>query len=155
MAKQNINSNTNKTDGSELHWFWKLTTKWYFFPLFYVSLSLIFTIIYFTTKESVRSLFFLSYIIPWALVFMLFMPAGLMYLIFNVLGKFYNIELTQGISAVYIIIFWLLVPISIFKIYTYKSKRNEVLKWLIITLIVVMLLSFIGFFSGVKIGHEH
>ena len=162
MARQNIDeqsfdkdiqtqpeSNSKQIDDSQLHWFWKLTTKWYFIPLFYTLIVTLQTMIYFVNKEGIDVLLHPVYLVTNTIVFMLFVPAGLIHLIFTVQGIDYKVM--QSISAVFLIIFWLLFSISISKIHIYKSKHSKVLKWLIITLIIVMLLSFIGFLRGVNI----
>ena len=154
-VKVQSESNTKNIDDLQLHWFWKLTTKRYFFPVFYFSLLALQTIVYFFNKEGISVLLHPIYIFGNMIIFMFFAPAGLLYLTFILQGKDYNLGVMQSITAVFLIIFWLLIPISISKIYIYKSRHNKVLKWFILTLIIVMLISFVGFFGGVNLQPEY
>ena len=104
MARQNIDersfdkdiqtqpeSNSKQIDDSQLHWFWKLTTKRYFFPVFYFSLLALQTIVYFINKEGISVLLHPIYIFGNMIIFMFFAPAGLLYLTFILQGKDYNL----------------------------------------------------------------
>lgn len=72
MAKQKQNA-----DDSQLHWFWRLTTKWWFFPVFYISLSLI---TFFLSILFIKFNHPLSFAIETSLITLFMMPNGLVYL---------------------------------------------------------------------------
>ena len=113
----------------QLHWFWRLTTKWWFFPLFYITLALILAV-------AVGN--------PLAiLMIVIFMPLGLLVWPSIILGG------SKGGSALGImeLIFVCLIMIIPYLLIVYaKYRLNKVLKWLIIILMLMMALSFLGWF---------
>ena len=156
-----------KPDNSKLHWFWKITTKWWFFLVFYYSLYLIFNILYeFFRPGGYNSLDFhytfflirrdggifgiLSFlfrsiagILGESLLSLLFFPFGLVAildLIFPNSGDFLSFFPFFIGNA---FIFSLMIAIPYF-----KYKKKQILKWLIIALFLVMILSFSGCVIG-------
>src|SRR3989344_8029154 len=96
---------TSKIDESELHWFWRITSKPYFFILYYIILAFIIAVISNVTDDSIFNSLPLVFII-----IVLFMPNGLIYLVLHffedgptkVLWEF-NKE-----AMYYAIIFWII-----------------------------------------------
>ena len=137
-----------KLDNSKLHWFWKITTKWWFFPLSPFLMSFLYLIIF--NRD-----YLFYYDLSWALwvtfgLSFFFIPAGIAYFIMLF------IELITGWSnlsllAMFIVIltsaiFYVYFTVSIFKIVKSKNKENKILKKRIIILLLLILLSFIGIF---------
>lgn len=118
----------NKGDKKELHKFWDLTSRRWFFMFFYLLLALILSV-YANIKYRAPAPAFLGFI--------LLMPVGLIYL----LGLFDNTEVS---SFIFVCIFYLLTVFSINYIHYLKAKKGIILKWLIITLILLMMASFAG-----------
>jgi len=131
-TKKKIEFQDTMSDDIQLHWFWKVTTKPYFLPLFYTILALLLGIIDgLMRKEGIT--------IEGVIYAFAFMPQGLGFLVLWV-GL---IDLIQEIPPIYFI-FHPLLLISIFVINYYKSKKNIILKWLIITWLLLIILSFAG-----------
>lgn len=131
-----------KSQDLKLHWFWNLTTKWWFFPLFAYLLSFLYLLIFDSGQ-----LFY--YDITWSLwlTFGMFIsiPSGIAYFIIAVIQLItgWNMFFVGGIvimltSATFYVYF----AVSIFKIV--KSKENKIFKKRIITLFLLIILSFIG-----------
>jgi len=152
--KLNTNNNSSQTtkaatnyyigsNTQELRGFWRIATKWYFFPLFYTILVLLLTVIPFSIKS--RSL---SVHMEIFLETLAFMPAGLL-----VLLEFAGIDIdhlgidfirTENLVFILPIFFFVFAIASIISIQYFKNRKGKILKWLIITLLLVMLLSFLG-----------
>lgn len=119
-----------------LDFFWKITSKWYFFPLFYILLVLIFSIIV-TSREGSYS--------DWDevggifLMGLYFLPSGLFFFIPE-LERFGE----EGLYLIFPAVFHLFWIISVIVMQILKYKRNRILKWLVITLFILMVLSFAG-----------
>ena len=116
-------------DDTQLHWFWRLTTKWWFFPAFYVVLALL--IPTFGTSADV----WYAYLISIA-----YMPLGIMFL----LDLTKNNVFMDYLSIPFLIIFHIFLFSSIFIIHHYKVKKKIILKRLIILLLLFIILSFGG-----------
>lgn len=125
----------NKPKSNEnLHWFWKLTTKWWFFPVFYIALVFIFLAIKGKLIEGDDTIFNIS-------MLLYLMPNGLFY--------FLGLDIGSGSFLPPRIryfppLFHTLFIFSIIIIQYFKLKKNKILKWLIILLILLLLLSFFG-----------
>ena len=90
------NQPQQNTDNSQLHWFWKLTTKWWFFPAFYLALVVILTILAWilppiaqrtAPARSSRFGYQTFFVLLWV------MPQGLFWLIgkfFEEFGRYYR-----------------------------------------------------------------
>lgn len=139
-----------KVDDSELYWFWRLTTKWYFFPAYYLILAFLFIVTIYQKRLLELSITSILFEFLLAIVYM---PYGLIYLIgIPKYGLNYRI-LSYGSAKenmivifnwiLYFIIIALFIYLSIL-IYYYKRKKNIVLKWLIIALFLLVTLSFLG-----------
>jgi len=126
-----------KQNNDELHWFWRLTTKWWFLPAFYIFLALLVPLfVNEGTSADVWSAYFISIMI---------MPVGILW--------FFSFLINEKILYDYIQIPFLIIShifqiSSIILIQLYKSKFNKVLKWLIILLLFLIILSFIGCVIG-------
>lgn len=125
-----------KSDDSQLHWFWKLTTKWWFFPLFYLFLA-IFLVIIWKIKGSDKNF------IPLFFGLIIMMPDGLL-AILNLLRIIPKNVFFSSLGLFFPYIFNALSILSIIVIVYYKNKKNQILKWLLLTLLILLLLSFIG-----------
>ncbi len=131
---------------SELHWFWNLTSKWWFFPVFYVTITFL-TYLNVYDKNDYELWVFL--------LFLLLLPAGLIFYIDTIL-QFFNLSdiVYWELPMLSALIFHIFLIISIFFIFYFRSRKNKILKILIITLIILILLSFYtitftSFFTGV------
>ena len=130
---------------SKLHWFWNLTTKWWFFPAFWFLLAVLFGVVFDT-----NDLFYYGLDISWMVfyIFGIFMRLGLGFtylilILINLIMKlgfdmlsFLIILLTQAVFYVYF-------AVSIFKIVK-SRKKYMILKKHIIILFLLVLLGFIG-----------
>lgn len=120
---------TSKVDDSQLHWFWRITTKHYFFPFYYIGLTLLLAI-----------MFGYGGIFP----LLIGMPIGLTYLIALPLEGLHQQKLINSdFAAILAVSFHLIYTTGIFTINIYK-KKGILLKWLIITLFLLATLSFVG-----------
>ena len=112
-------------DNSQLNWLWKLTTKWYFFPLLVFILVLLYSI--FALKSINFESLLISLIIPSSLYGAILLPetgAGDAFLIFP-------------------IIFYLSVILISSIILFYKLKKRITLKWLIVILLLFVSIPFL------------
>ena len=133
------------TDDSQLHWFWKYTTKWWFFPVYYVVLVFLLSFLYMLDKKEILALLGFAYIL-------ISMPIGLLYLANIPKEGTYQVLSEWDGSYIFILLF-----IVLFSIITYyKYKKETILKWLIITLFLLITLSFVGcagiILSGSSVG---
>ena len=122
-------------DDPQLHWFWKITTKWWFFPVFYVIIGSTFFI-----KNSPKNIIPLHF-----LLFLILAPSGILF--------YFNMFMTiQGLWLSYVVSFisYLFIIFSYFLIQYYNSKK-KILKWLIIVLLFYIIISFVG---CVKLSHN-
>src|SRR3989344_8691426 len=112
-----------KLDDSQLHWFWKLTTKWWFFPVFYVLFVVLLTIILWNQKggHSDEAFSFFLYALY-------FMPNGLLYLL-SYLSK----PLYTKTGALFFIFPGIVFIISTALIIlpNYYKKQKSLRKWII------------------------
>ena len=122
----------------EVYLFWKITTKWWFFPLFFYVTSLL-------LASTFNSLFY--YGMPiwfWWAGAPFFLSQGVSYL-------FLDFGL-QYLGLAWLLVHWLIQAtfcvyfiVSIFKIVKSKNKENKILKKQIIILFLLILLSSIGY----------
>ncbi len=137
------------SNDSQLHWFWNLTTKWWFFPLFYLTLSFLFAVLWRIISKSPMSLYIILYTLY-------FLPNGFVMLIppVNLLLQYALGGLFGGIGDDFYVGFPLLalplIILSILVIYYYKRKKNKILKWLIISLFLFLILSFLGCATNIQ-----
>ncbi|MEK6984597.1 MAG: hypothetical protein AABX33_08535 [Nanoarchaeota archaeon] len=124
-----------KIENSELHWFWELTTKGWFFPVFYVSLVLFLSLVHAYIDKEWSLFVFLQ--------FLYLMPSGLGVLL-NLLNINFKEDTYFKVLYVWPLIFHLITLISIIAIVYFKQKKSIIIKWLIITLLLLMILSFVG-----------
>ena len=118
-----------------VHWFWNLTTKWWFFPIFYLFLVLLVTVIW-KVKGTERT--FLSTLA----LLLIYMPSGLLVFL-DKLRVLTGDSLT--ITAGFFPYFFHPVAIaSLIVIQYYKYKKNKILKWLVLTLLFLLVLAFVG-----------
>lgn len=144
----------------ELHWFWQITTKWYFFPLLYVLMVLLLTIgeVWTLVLSDERYVInFTSFSGQFFYIFISFFPFGLLWFLqlFGLGLHFEIVGLGQSVSpfAKYYYTATYLIPfISMFLIVYFKRKKNIVLKWLVISLLLFMFISFVGCSSKAFIG---
>lgn len=138
----------NRNSPDKINWFWNLTTKWWFFPLFWFLLAFLYGVLF-----SADDLFYYNLDVPWILfnIFGIFMnvPLGISYLILMIINLIFEVGfdflslliilLTQAIFYVYFIV-------SILKIIKAKNNENKILKKCIVILFLLILLGFIGIF---------
>ena len=137
--------NIKKLDDSKVHWFWNLTTRWWFFPMFVYLLSFLYAIIF----ENYE-IFYYGIDIPWIVYYtfgtFLFLTAGIAYFVLLIIQLIVNgnigflVILSIPIQA----IFCVYVVASVFKIVRYKNEENKILKKQIKILFLLISLSFIG-----------
>ena len=142
---------TQESPSPSANKFWELTREWYFFPISYLLLSIIFALIWISIMKSTQQ--FLT-ILLYALYFM---PNGFILLLPNQLNGVIQNSLSwlfRGTGEEFLLGFPLvmhpLLIISIILISFFKYKRNKVLKWLIITLLLFMILSFVGCVTNIE-----
>ena len=126
------------SSNKDVHWCWKITTKWWFFPVFYLFLALLGAVIW-KLKGGEKE--FLNYFI----VLLIFMPAGLALFLGPILEKVSLGMFQSGevlISLPYF--FHPLAFISYIVILYYKYKKHRIIKWLVLALLILLVLSFIG-----------
>ncbi|MEK6984378.1 MAG: hypothetical protein AABX33_07425 [Nanoarchaeota archaeon] len=117
--------------------FWKLAVKWYFFPLLYIILTLLFTIIVPTKGHNLGDLFRIF------LVTLYYLPNGLVYLIL-VLSTYPKHRFGNVLIYLFPIVFHVFWIASAIIIQFFKVKKGRILRWLVITVFLAMLLSFLG-----------
>jgi len=116
----------------ELHWFWKITSKWYFFPIFYVFLAFIVAFISAIKDKN------LSQIWEFSLYSLVWMPNGL-----NYYPQYFDIKLEYNGSIFSLIFFGVSLSIIII-IQFFKIKYKKILKPFIIVLLILFILAFSG-----------
>lgn len=131
----------------ELNWFWNLTTKWCFFPVFAFIMSFLFLLIF----DSYTLLYY-GIDIPW----ILWSTFGMFYSLSQGIAYFISlfIQLLTGgsnlsLGVILIVlpvqaIFYVYFAVSIFKIIKSKKKENKILKKRIAILFLLILLAFVG-----------
>lgn len=133
------------SNDSQLHWFWRITTKWWFFPAFYV-LAIVVLAIYFNPTIFLSPFYFLSGSI---LVFFT-LPLGLFYyqrgLDIMLSSNYPSLNLKYLILIILILISYISIFIPMILIPYYKLKKNMVLRGLIIVTILLVISSFYGLF---------
>src|SRR3989338_1533800 len=116
--------------------FWNITSEWYFFPLFYLFLVVIFSIPTIIQDPSFgETLWFVALLIP----------NGIFYFV-NLLTGFElkNWQQVFIFPVIYFIILFILISI----IQYFKFNRKIILKWLIILILLSIILSFAGCIIG-------
>jgi len=117
---------------SNLHWFWKLATQWWFFPVFYVALVLLLFLLHASLDKELKLANFLQ--------FLFLMPAGLIPL----LGIDTPERSYSKVLSYVVLLFHLVVIPSMITIQYFKLKNKMVPKWLIIIPLLLIIMSFIG-----------
>ena len=136
----------SKESDEQLHWFWELTTKWWFFPVFYIFLIFILMILW--AYLSTNSFSLLGETFGPSLVMM---PTGLGYYIQLPIDLFSKEPLSPELGFIFwpvafIVDLWMI--FLMFYIPYCKIKRNIIPKRLIISLYLVIILSLVGFILG-------
>ena len=135
-----------KIDDSQLHWFWRLTTKWWFFPVFYGFLILVSSLLFALTSKNPFSF---SHELGAAFDFSLvLMPTGLGYYIQLPIDLFSKEPLSLGLGFIFwpvafIVDLWMI--FLMFYVPYCQIKKNIIPKRLIISLYLVIILSLVGF----------
>ena len=106
-------------------WFWDITTRWYFFPILYVLLALILSVLLAPEYNN-----------PYVtiLISVLVLPSFSLYS-----TTFRNFGGTNVILFLYIFII-----LSAVTIQYYKVKKKKVIKWLVMLLLVFFLMTALG-----------
>lgn len=130
------------SDDKELHWFWRVTTTWYFFPLMYLSLALIALIlkILFIEYDGVYlDIFLVITYFSTSYLQLLEYLLGVFHLsTFFIFGRYINYSF-----FVWAILFHIIIFLSSPIIYYYRLKHKKILKFLIILILSFLFLSFI------------
>ena len=148
-----VNDSAQQNNPNE-SWFWNLTTKWWFFPVFYVSLAVIYTTlalllselgfgshyIGITSPSIIKVLVFFLYVL-------IFLPHGFFYFVYLLSGG--RSGNAAGFWPAWTIFFHLVFLYLMVIVPYWKYKKNIILKWLIISLILFLVLSFAGCSLGV------
>ena len=137
MKKVSLKLKIEATD-SKLGWFWGITTKWYFFPLFYLFLSIVIYISrsYYNDVDKYKIFYYTLF----------FMPNGLFYFTYILTG-----QKTPDVVGLFFPDFYfgfLLILIIIMQFIRWINNKNIILRWLIIIVILIILLSFAGCVAG-------
>ena len=131
--------NNQNADDSQLHWFWKLTTKWWFFPVFYISLSLVAFLISVILVLTIESTFDMDD----ALLILITMPAGVIILLENIPAVSLGWSVFV-VMQIFIVLFYIYFICCFATILYYRYKKNTILKKNIVILLLVIILSFLG-----------
>jgi len=129
--------------------FWKLAIKWYFFPVLYIILAILFTLIS-LIKES-KGLNDFEELGGIFLMTLYFLPNGLILLIEG-FGSYVRGKVDQDFFLVFPIAFHIFWIASVGVIQFFKIKRDRIIRWLIITVFLAMILSFIGCTENLLVG---
>ena len=120
---------TSKKPDTKIHWFWNLTTKLWFFPVFYFFFALILLI-------------YLGGPLGGILGVVLFMPLGLLHW-FGLVDKT-GYPLTSEVLIIILqVSIYVILAFSIATIHYFK-KQGVIIKWLIILIIFLIIASFVG-----------
>ena len=135
------NSILRKDDnGTKLNWFWTITTKAWFFPVYYLLLAFLLYIVLLISGDPAPPLaLFLFYII-------LSMPIGLIYITYIPFYGLNDKTYQDGSTLFYFMFigFYLFFALTISLVQNFKNKKNKILKWMIIILLILITLSFLG-----------
>ena len=142
--KNYVTSETKNNDELNLKpllaWFWNFATKWYFFPLLYLVPVLLTVILPLIMSKSI----ILDKEMSLILLKLVNEQVGLLSLLELVGIDPYKFGIdflgTENIGNILSILFFVFAIASIISIQYYKNKKGKILKWLIITLLLVMLL---------------
>lgn len=129
-----------KESDEQLHWFWRLTTKKWSLPIFYVMLVVLYLLI-----TSIASFSLSPFKSLLAVLFQ--MPIGLSYYILFLIDLFIKQPLSPGFGFAFIPIIFIFDPLLIFSMIYIpfcKNKRNTIPKNLIIIIYSLIILSFFG-----------
>ena len=139
MPQKIADTETLQSSSGSSDWLWKTALKWYFFPLLYIFLAVVFSFIasiaesggyYNSDFEELGGIFLMT---------LYFLPNGLFFFV-QELQKF-------GEEGLYIIfpavfhVFWIVMAVIL---QYFKYRKNKTLRWIIITLTILMVLSFAG-----------
>lgn|SRR3989344_2289294 len=132
-----ISKNLMENHSFELHWFWRITTKPYFFTIYYMILAFLIAVIMVLTGTDSDSPGLLGSFLG----AILFMFVGLSYLLPLPIMKtiFEHPDFPYFYSLVLPII-----SILGITLHHFKTKKKIILKWLVITLFLIITLSFVG-----------
>ena len=142
----------NKTNNEQLNWFWTITSRWWFFPLFSYMMSFLYLVI--LDRDQ---LFY--YGVSWALWYTFGMffsiPQGLAYFVvagIQIITRGNMFFVAGFIGLLTYAIYYVYFAVSIFRIVKAKNKENKILKKQIKILFLLVLLSFAGFILS---GYYH
>ena len=143
MVQEEVSAKENAQRKS-FDWFWDITTRWYFFPVFYVLLAFI-TVVSYSFKiglsvvNSDNTLFnelFRNELMSMHSRFLNLLGTPIYFILHRqyrpVLFLYYSIKISSAVFVIY----------SAAVIQYFKIKKNKMIKWLVITLLLYILLSF-------------
>lgn len=127
-----------------MYWFWNLTTKWWFFPIFSLLLSFFVEIIlepsllYYPLINIQKSLTITLHFMPIGLLNLIHWPIDFL------LSKLGVPFIFSYIMDIVEIVFYAYISITIFRIVETRRTENKILKRQIKLLFFIILLSFLG-----------
>lgn len=125
----------NNANNQQLNWFWNLTTRWWFFIVFYILASFVLEIFNLSTGVFDRS------------EFLGFFAANLIFLMPSGIISLLDIAFPVGIGIGVLLIFayHALLLSSMIAIPYFKCKKGKTLKWLIVISIFIIVISLFGY----------
>ena len=139
-----------KESDEQLHWFWRITTKWWFFLVFYLLLALILGIlnVLFPPEPSMSEqvlnenfMIILSNILFASMFNIIALHIGIGIFFDKLFG---NSNAAYWIATILTYIFYPFIIISTIFIIYFRYKKDKILKWLIIALLLTLISSFSG-----------
>lgn len=125
-----------KNNKTKLYWFWDYTTRYWFFPLFYLVLALLASIIGVISGDIL------------AVVLLYFMPIGLLAWPSLFTGTKNVHKLFGGIGEDIVMPFFVIFVVGYALIIYQRYYLKKINKWLVILLILLILLAFLGYVIG-------
>ena len=128
-----MDKNQQIKSNEDLNWFWKLTTKWWYFPFMHLFLALVALRLKFLFKENIGVnlnffdiLYFMSLALP---VILSVIPGTATFLLFL------------------LFLFYIIVLFSSSIIYYYKVKHQKILKWVIFGIFLLLICHYNNFWA--------
>ncbi len=130
---QKLSPKNNTINNAGINWFWKITAKTYFFPAYYTLLAFLIAVIMVLTGTDIG---ISDGLLGSFLGAVLLMWVGIIY--------FFPLPIKSVFdSNFYAFILPIIFVLGIILNY-YRTKKNIILKWLVITLFLLITLSFAG-----------
>lgn len=121
---------------SKLDKFWEITSKWYFFPALYLILSFL-IFIYLRGYEDIEPIKIL-------LLTIYLVPNGVFYFIYLYTGNKISVIFGNFLPLFY---FTFVIVVTLIIQY-FKLRKNRIIKWLILLILLLFILTFFGCAAG-------